>query len=103
MAVNVFCYVEEHRGPSTFNVVVLARPGKDLKEVEKVSLRRNGTLKSEPIADWELEKARMAGAPANRAAIESTLYRAYRDRRDGRDSTAIRISSTRASKNPERQ
>ncbi len=35
LAVNVFCYVEEHRGPSTFNVVVLARPGADLKEVEK--------------------------------------------------------------------
>jgi hypothetical protein len=35
LAVNVFCYIEEHKGPSTFNVVVLARPGKDLKEVEK--------------------------------------------------------------------
>ena len=35
LAVNVFCYIEEHKGPSTFNVVVLVRPGKDLKEVEK--------------------------------------------------------------------
>ena len=35
LAVNVFCYVDEHKGPSTFNVVVLARPGKDLKDVEK--------------------------------------------------------------------
>ena len=42
LAVNVFCYVDEHRGPSTFNVVVLARPGKDLKEVEKGGLRRDG-------------------------------------------------------------
>ena len=35
LALNVACYIEEHKGPSTFNVMVLARPGKDLKEVEK--------------------------------------------------------------------
>ena len=67
-AVNVFCYVDEHRGPSTFNVVVLARPGTDLKEVEKVvyaeldarEIRANGRLgASEDPND---------GAPSDRAA-----------------------------------
>src|SRR5258708_27968084 len=37
LAVNVFCRTAEHRGPSTFDLIVLPRPGKDLKEVEKAA------------------------------------------------------------------
>ena len=62
LAVNVFCYIEEHKGPSTFNVVVLARPGKDLKDVEKAVYAELERVKSQPIAAQELQ---------------STLYRAY--------------------------
>src|SRR5271156_5877662 len=54
LAVNVYCYIEEHKGPSTFNVTVLARPGKDLKEVERAVYAELEKAKSEPIADWEL-------------------------------------------------
>ncbi len=74
---NVFCYVEEHRGPSTFNVVVLARPGKDLKEVEKAVYAEVERVKSEPIADWELEKVRMMERRETAQQLQSTLYRAY--------------------------
>jgi predicted Zn-dependent peptidase len=77
LAVNVFCYVEEHRGPSTFNIVVLARPGKDLKEVEKAVYAEVERVKSEPIADWELEKIRMTNRRQTAQQLQSTLFRAY--------------------------
>jgi zinc protease len=77
LAVNVFCYVEEHRGPSTFNVVVMARPGKDLKEVEKVVYEEIDRLKAQPIADWELEKVRMSNRRQTAQQLQSTLFRAY--------------------------
>jgi len=77
LAVNVFCYVEEHRGPSTFNVVVLTRPGADLKEVEKAVIAELDRVKSEPVADWELQKIRMTERRETAQQLESTLYRAY--------------------------
>ena len=60
LAVNVFTEVEDHRGPSTFDIAILARPGKDLKEVEKALYAEIDRLKTEPIADWELQKVRMS-------------------------------------------
>jgi len=77
LAVNVFCYIDEHRGPSTFNIVVLARPGKDLKEVEKAVYAEVERVKSEPIADWELEKIRMTNRRQTAQQLQSTLFRAY--------------------------
>jgi predicted Zn-dependent peptidase len=77
LAVNVFTFVDEHRGPSTFNVVVLARPGKDLKEVEKAVYAEIDRLKSEAIADWELQKVRMTNRRQTAQRMESTLYRSY--------------------------
>ena len=77
LAVNVFTNVDEHRGPSTFNVVVLARPGKDLKEVEKAVYAEIDRLKSEAIADWELQKVRMTNRRQTAQRMESTLYRSY--------------------------
>jgi zinc protease len=77
LAVNVFCYVEEHRGPSTFNIIVLARPGKDLKAVEKAVYAEIDRVKSEPVADWELEKIRMTERHETAQVLQSTLYRAY--------------------------
>ena len=77
LAVNVFAYVDDHRGPSTFNVVVLARPGKDLKDVEKAVYAEIDRLKREPVADWELQKVRMTNRRQTAQRLESTLYRAY--------------------------
>jgi zinc protease len=76
LAVNAFSRPEEHRGPSFFEVVVMARPGKDLAEVEKSVYAEIDRLKSEPIADWELEKVRMASRRQAALQLRSTLYRA---------------------------
>lgn len=77
LAVNVACYVEEHKGPSTFNVMVLARPGADLKEVEKSVYAELDRVKSEPLAAWELQKVRMMERRGTAQQLQSTLYRAY--------------------------
>ncbi|MGP0071532.1 MAG: M16 family metallopeptidase [Bryobacteraceae bacterium] len=77
LAVNVFCYIEEHKGPSTFNVVVLVRPGKDLKDVEKAVYAELEKVKSEPLAGWELQKVRMMERRGTAQELQSTLYRAY--------------------------
>jgi zinc protease len=77
LAVNVFCYIDEHKGPSTFNVTVLVRPGKDLKEVEKVVDAELERAKSEAIPDWELQKVHMMERHQTAEQLQSTLYRAY--------------------------
>jgi predicted Zn-dependent peptidase len=77
LAVNVYCYIEEHKGPSTFNVVVQTRPGKDLKDVEKAVYAELERAKAEPVADWELEKAHMMERRQTAQELQSTLYRAY--------------------------
>jgi zinc protease len=78
LAVNVFCRAEEHRGPSTFDLIVLPRPGKDLKEVEKAAYAEIEKMKTEAVADWELQKVRMLARRQAAQQLQSTLFRAYR-------------------------
>jgi predicted Zn-dependent peptidase len=78
LAVNVFCRTEEHRGPSTFDLIVLPRPGKDLKEVEKAVFTEVEKMKVEAVADWELQKVRMLARRQAAQQLQSTLFRAYR-------------------------
>ena len=77
MAVNVGGFVEEHRGPSTFDLFIMARPGKDMSAAEKAAYAEIDRLKSEPIADWELEKVRLAYRRQTAQQLKSTLFRAY--------------------------
>jgi len=77
LAVNVFCFVDEHKGPSTFDVMVIARPGKDLKEVEKAVYAELERVKTSPLADWELQKVHMMERHQTAQELQSTLYRAY--------------------------
>ena len=55
----------------------MARPGKDLKELEKAVYAEIDRLKTEPIADWELQKVRMSGRRQSAQRLQSTLFRAY--------------------------
>lgn len=76
LAVSASAFADESRGPSLFGLGIQARPGKDLKEVEKQAYAEIDRLKSEPIADWELEKVRMASKRQTAQRLEGTLYRA---------------------------
>lgn len=77
LAVSASGFVEEHRGPSTFDLFVMPRPGKDMKDVEKITYAEIERLKTEPIADWELEKVRLAYRRQTAQQLRSTLFRAY--------------------------
>ena len=76
MAINAFADTDESRGPSLFGVAVTVRPGKDLKELEKLIYEEIDRLKSAPIEDWELQKVRMASKRQSAQQLQSTLYRA---------------------------
>jgi predicted Zn-dependent peptidase len=78
LAVSVSCFTEEHRGPSTFDLTILPRPGKDPKEVEKAAYAEIEKMKTEAIADWELQKVRLLARRQAAQQLRSTLFRAYR-------------------------
>ena len=76
LAVNAGSFELDHRGPSLFQVVALIAPGKDEKDVEAEILSQIDRLKNEPVADWELQKARMLFKRSNAQQMRSTLARA---------------------------
>ncbi len=77
VAVNVFGGAQERRGPTLALVVVLARPGKDLGEIEKLAYEELEKLKNEPVADWELEKVRLQLRRQRAQILQGTLFRAF--------------------------
>ncbi|CAN5310757.1 MAG: insulinase family protein [Pyrinomonadaceae bacterium] len=76
VAVNVFGGVQERRGPSLASFVVIAPPGKDLAEIEKLLYAEIERVKTEPVADWELEKVRMSLRNGRAQSLQSSLSRA---------------------------
>ncbi len=75
VAVNVFGGAQERRGPSLGSVVVLTRPGKDFAEIEKLVYEEVERLKSEPLADWELSKARLQFRRQRAQQLQSSVFR----------------------------
>jgi zinc protease len=75
VAVSAYGGEEERRGPSVFSLTINVRPGKDLAEVEKLVYGEIERLKTEPVADWEMEKVQ-AGIRRQRASqLQGTLFR----------------------------
>ncbi|MBY0374302.1 MAG: insulinase family protein [Bryobacteraceae bacterium] len=67
---------QERRGPGLFFASAMVRPGPDPENVEKAIYEEIETLKTEAVADWELEKVRM-GVKRQAAGLQgSTLMRA---------------------------
>jgi predicted Zn-dependent peptidase len=75
VAVNVFGGPQERRGPSLFQFVVLARPGKDFAEIEKLVYEEVERVKNEGVAEWELEKIRMQNRRQRAQFVQGTLFR----------------------------
>jgi zinc protease len=59
MVVSVSAGPDERRGKSLFWVSLMVRPDENLHEVESLVYQEIERLKSEPVADWELDKVRM--------------------------------------------
>jgi zinc protease len=69
---------EEQRGPSLFWLVVTARGGKELAEIERLVDEEIGRVENEPVAQWEMEKARMQWRSRHAEQLHSTQSRAAR-------------------------
>jgi len=76
LAVNAFAGVAESRGPGLFTVTATPTPGKSVSDLEAAIDAEFEKVKSGPIADWELEKARVAARRSYVASQGSSLQRA---------------------------
>jgi len=72
----VFAGSGESRGPGLFNVVSTANPGKSLTDLEAAIEEEIENVKAGPIADWEIEKARISARSSFVASLGSSLQRA---------------------------
>jgi predicted Zn-dependent peptidase len=78
LVTNVFGFVREMRGPGNYQIVATLAPGKKFEEVEAVINEEVGKLQGEPIADWELQKAKNSARRNSIQALQSTLFTAIR-------------------------
>jgi predicted Zn-dependent peptidase len=76
LVTDVFGYVDELRGPGAFYITAILRPDKKVEEVEAAIYEEIERLGKEPIADWELRKARNAVQLAIIDSSQSSLARA---------------------------
>jgi len=76
VATGVFGGAQERRGPSLFSAVVLVQPGKDLAQIEKLIYEEIERVKTEPVADWEIQKGLMTMRRARAQQLQGTIPRA---------------------------
>jgi len=66
----------DSRGPGLFQITGTALPGKTLKDLEDAIDQELERVKTAPIADWEMEKARTGARRSLVAGLGSSLNRA---------------------------
>jgi zinc protease len=76
LATNLTAGSGESRGPGLFSVVALASPGASVAELEAAIDAEIERVKTGPIADWEMEKARTGARSGFINSVGSSLQRA---------------------------
>ena len=76
MATSVNGFIDEKRGPGAFYITVTVRPGVKTEDVEALVYEEIERLKKEPIADWELSKAKNTTRRNFITNMQSSLSRA---------------------------
>jgi zinc protease len=76
VATGVSAGPDERRGPSLFYLTIFARPGEDLRAIEKLAYAEIDRLKTGRVAAWELEKVRMQSRHQRAQGLYSTQSRA---------------------------
>jgi predicted Zn-dependent peptidase len=76
MVTTVGGFNAENRGPGAFYTTATLRPGSKPETVEAAIYEEIERLKKEPIADWELQKAKMATRRGFFTSLQSSLSRA---------------------------
>jgi len=76
LVTNVGGFVDEKRGPGALYTFATLRPGMKPADAEAAIYEEIERLKKEPIADWELQKAKNATRRTFFGGLESSLSRA---------------------------
>ncbi|MEN3337712.1 MAG: zinc protease [Acidobacteriota bacterium] len=76
LSTGVSAFAEESRGPGLFKIIGTALPGKTLGDLEAAVDAEIERLKAEPVAGWEIEKARTSARRAFVSALGSSLSKA---------------------------
>ncbi len=76
LATTALAFADESRGPGLFQAFATVAPGKDPAAVEAAIYEEIEKVKTGPIADWEIEKARNTARRNAANAVTSTLNRA---------------------------
>jgi predicted Zn-dependent peptidase len=70
-------FVDEKRGPGALYITATLRPGKKVEEVEAAVYEEIERLKKEPVADWEIQKAKNFTRRTFISSVQSSLSRAF--------------------------
>jgi len=76
MVNNVFGFMDEKRGTGAFLTITTLRPGTKTEDVEGAIYAEIERLKKEPIADWELQKAKNSTRRNIINSLQGSLSRA---------------------------
>jgi len=76
LATTVSAGTGESRGPGLLNVVAIVAPGKSVTDLEAAIDEEIEKLKTGPIADWEIQKARTGARSGFVNSVGSSLQRA---------------------------
>jgi zinc protease len=76
LATQASAFVSESRGPGLFRVTATPTPGKSVADLEAAIDAEFEKAKTAPIADWELEKARVSARRQYVSSLGSSLQRA---------------------------
>ena len=76
LTTGVNAFNDTARGPGLFRVLSLAQPGKSIADLEAAIYAEIERVKTEPIADWEIEKAISSEKRSFVSGLGSSLQRA---------------------------
>jgi zinc protease len=76
LAVNVNAFAPDSRGPRLLRVVATPTPGKSVEDLESAIYAEIEQVKTRPIAEWEMEKARNAARRQFVGQLGQSLMRA---------------------------
>jgi zinc protease len=76
LAPNINAGPDQTRGPGLFRIVATAAPGKEVADLEAAIDAEIARVQSEPVADWELEKARTSARRGFVSNLGSSLQKA---------------------------
>jgi predicted Zn-dependent peptidase len=78
LVTNVFAFSSPFRGGGYYQVTAMVAPGKKTEDVEAAINEEVERLQREPIADWELDKAKNSSRRGSIQSLQSSLGTAIR-------------------------